>query len=271
MNTNFKIIRIFIAVILAVSAIIALYPFVYMLLLSLTQSESLVLNIKDIELSLINYERVFTKTNFSRALFNSIIVAFFSCFFNVVICAMAGYAFEKKEFRGKKQIFALYVATLAIPGQVTLIPIFTIIKSLGLMNTYVALILPSISAFGVFLMKQFMSGLPDELLEVAQVDGASEMRTFLGIVLPLSKPIIISLIIFTFISSWNNFLWPLVISTTEDMQTLTLALSILKGNFVTNYGLVMAGSVITFIFPFTLYLFLQKQFVEGIALSGIKG
>lgn len=133
------------------------------------------------------------------------------------------------------------------------------------------LILPACDAFGVFLIKQFMTSVPDELLEAAQIDGANEVRTFTTIVIPLIKPVLVSLTVFTFISAWNNFLWPLVICTDTNMQTLTVALSLLQGKFETNYGLVMAGSTMTFIVPFVLYVFLQKQFVEGIALSGIKG
>lgn len=158
-----------------------------------------------------------------------------------------------------------------VPGQVTLIPVFLIIKQLGLMNTHLALMLPILNAFGVFLMRQFMMNVPDDLLEAARIDGCSENRLFLRIVIPLIKPVIISLTVFTFITSWNDFLWPLVTCTNQNMQTLTLAISALKGNYSTNYGLVMAGSVLAFLPPFVLYIFLQKQFVEGIALSGVKG
>ena len=168
-------------------------------------------------------------------------------------------------------MFAIYLATLAVPGQVTMIPVFLMMRNLGLMNSYIALILPSCDAFGVFLIKQFMSSVPDALLEAAEIDGASEPYKFTQIVIPLIMPALVSLTVFTFISSWNSFLWPLVICTDSSMHTLTVALSLLKGRFETNYGIVMAGSTMTFLFPFILYVFLQKQFVEGIALSGIKG
>lgn len=160
---------------------------------------------------------------------------------------------------------------MMIPGQATLIPVFTIMKHLQLLNTYAALVLPLINAFGVFLIHQFMIGIPDELIEAARIDGCGEHRIFARIILPLIKPVLISLLIFTFISAWNDFLWPLVATTKSDMQTLTLSLSTLKGNFTTNYGLVMSGSTIAFVPPFILYCFLQRQFIEGIALSGIKG
>ena len=131
--------------------------------------------------------------------------------------------------------------------------------------------LPILNAFGVFLMRQFMENVPDELIEAARIDGCGEIRVFRSVVIPLIRPVIISLTVFTFITSWNDFLWPLVICTNQNMHTLTLAISALKGNYSTNYGLVMAGSMIAFLPPFILYIFLQKQFVEGIALSGIKG
>ena len=152
-----------------------------------------------------------------------------------------------------------------------MIPVFLMMRDLNLMNTYFALICPSVDAFGVFLIKQFMSSVPDELIEAGQIDGAGEIYTFTKIVIPLIKPALVSLTVFTFISAWNGFLWPLVICSDSKMQTLPVALSLLKGKFDTNYGLVMAGSTLTFIFPFLLYAFLQKQFVEGIALSGVKG
>ena len=201
----------------------------------------------------------------------SLIVVFCACFFNVVTATMAGYAFAKKKFPMKEGIFWLYLATLMLPGQVILIPVFTIMKQMNLLNTYPALFLVILDAFGVFLMRQFMEGIPDELIESAKIDGCGELRIFLQIIVPLSKPVIVSLVVFTFITSWNDFIWPLVMVTKDEMKTLTLGLSMLQNNYVSNYGLVMAGATVAFIFPFILYCILQRKFVEGIALSGIKG
>jgi multiple sugar transport system permease protein len=184
---------------------------------------------------------------------------------------MAAYGFAKKHFRFRESLFMFYLATIMIPGQVTLIPIFTIMRNIGLMNTYPGIFLGAVGAFGIFLIRQFMLGIPNELLESADIDGCGEVRKFIIIIIPLTKAAIISLTIFTFMGMWNDFLWPLVIIQKTEMQTITLALSILKGNYVTNYGLVMAGATITFLPSFILYLILQKQFVEGITLSGIKG
>ena len=256
---------------LGLLAILACFPFVYMLLLSFTNSTSLRFALSDVHLDFVNYKDVFEKTKFIFPLKNSVIVAFFTCLINALFCSMAAYGLEKKRFAGSKGVFALYMATLAVPGQVTMIPVFLMMRDMNLMNTYFALICPSVDAFGVFLIKQFMSSVPDELIEAGQIDGAGEIYTFTKIVIPLIKPALVSLTVFTFISAWNGFLWPLVICSDSKMQTLPVALSLLKGKFDTNYGLVMAGSTLTFIFPFLLYAFLQKQFVEGIALSGVKG
>lgn len=252
-------------------AIISLYPFVYMFLMSLTQSKSQTLVIDISKMNFINYQRVFKNFEFSKYLKNSVIVSGTACILNCIISSMAAYGFAKKKFPGREVIFFIFLATLMIPTQVTLVPVFTIMKKLNLLNTYPVLFLPVINAFGVFLVRQFMDAVPDELLEAAKIDGCKETRMFVSIVLPLIKTVLVSLTVFTFITSWNDFIWPLVAATDGNMTTLTLALSVLKGNYLKNYGLIMAGSTLTFLPPFILYIFLQKQFLEGVALSGIKG
>lgn len=251
--------------------ITAFSPFVYMVGLSLTQASGLSFTLSDISFDMVNYQRVFRNTNFFRALLNSVIVTGSACILNCLIASMAAYSFAKKKFPCKKIIFGMYMMTLMVPSQVTLIPVFTIVNKMGMMNTYPALIITAFGAFGVFLIKQFMGSIPNDLLEAAKIDGCPEFKVYTKIVLPLIRPVLVSLIVFTFITSWNDFIWPLVTVTEPEMRTVTLALSILKGQFTTNYGLVMAGATLSFLFPFTLYCFLQKQFVEGIALSGIKG
>ena len=258
-------------VLMVVFTVICIMPFVYMLLLSLTQSQSMTFRLQEISLDLVNYKYVIAKTGFGRALLNSIIIVVFSCGLNCLMSAMAAYGFEKKPIPYKEQLFAIYLATLMIPGQVTLIPVFIIMKKMHLLNTYAAIIIPILNAFGVFLVRQFMSSVPDEIIEAAQVDGCPELKIFFQLVIPLLKPVMISLTVFTFVTSWNNFLWPLVVTTSKEMNTLTVALSLLKTNYSTNYGLITAGATTSFLFPFLLYIFLQKQFVEGIALSGLKG
>ncbi len=258
-------------IVLTLFALVSVFPFVYMALVSLTQKELLDFSFDIATFSLVNYARVFKNFNILVNFRNSLIVTGSACFFNALISSMAAYGFAKKRFPYRNQLFALYLATLMIPAQVTLIPVFVIIRSLGLMNTYPALVFPILNAFGVFLVRQFMVNVPDELIEASRIDGCNEFRVFFQIVIPLVKAVLVSLTIFTFITSWNDFLWPLVIASKPNMKTLTLAIAALKGNYSTNYGLVMAGSTITFLPPFLLYIVLQKQFIAGIALSGVKG
>ena len=253
-------------------AVIAIFPFIYMILMSFTDSRTLQLHLSNVNFTdLSNFIYIFNNSGFLQAFVNSIIVVVVSCVLNVIISCMAAYGFEKKLFPGRDFIFQIYMITLMIPGQVTMIPLFVIMKNLGLLNTKTALIIPMIGAFSVFLVKQFVNGVPDELIESAKVDGCPEYRIFIQIVMPLLQPVMITLIVFTFISSWNDFLWPLIAATETETYTLTVALSVLKTQYQVNYGQIMAGSTITFIFPFILYVFLQKQFVQGIALGGVKG
>jgi len=258
-------------VLLLIVSVIALIPFVYMLLVSFLEKYSLSFSINLREMSFVNYRTISRNFDFFRFFVNSVVVTSGACILNCIVSSMAGYGFAKKKFRGSSVMFFFYVATLMIPAQIKLIPTFLIMHKIGLLNTYLGLMIPIIDAFGVFLMRQFMVGLPDEIIEATYMDGCGEIRTFSTIILPLVRPVLVSLLIFTFITSWNNFIWPLVIATESRMSTLTLALSTLQGNYGTNYGLVMAGATLSFIFPFLLYLFLQKEFVEGIAMSGIKG
>ncbi|MFI3200653.1 MAG: carbohydrate ABC transporter permease [Eubacteriales bacterium] len=258
-------------VVLVVFAICALFPFIYMVLISLTQKKTLNLEFDIASFNLQNYQNVFLNYNIGRNIVNSMIITSSSCIINCIVSSMAAYAFAKKRFPGRDALFLVYLATLMIPGQVTIIPVFTMLKNANLLNTYGALILPVVNAFGVFLIRQFMMNVPDELLEAARIDGCGEFRMFFSIVVPLIKTVLISLTVFTFITSWNDYLWPLVIATKPQMHTLTLAIATLKGSYATNYGLVMAGATITFLPAFLLYCILQKQFVEGIALSGLKG
>lgn len=247
-------------------------PFVYMVLVSFTQSTTLRIGFGDIHFTdFSNYHYVLARGGFGRALFNSLVVVILTCFFNVVMSSMAAYGFEKKNFPGKEVLFRIYLLTLMIPGQVTMIPVFVMMNKMGMLNTYFALIVILLNAFGVFLIRQFMKEIPNELIEAAQVDGCPEHRIFLRVVLPLIQPVLVSLVVFTFVTSWNNFLWPLVSTTDSSMYTLTVSLSLLKTQYDTNYGLVMAGAAVSFFFPFMMYVILQKQFVEGIALSGVKG
>ncbi len=260
-----------VSLLFVVPVFFAIFPFVVMALTSLTQRTTFNLRFSPRDFSLANYIAIFRNFNFLGYFKNSLIVVICACVLNNLIASMAGYSFAKKRFPFRKQLFWIYMLTIMIPGQAITVPLYIIMTKLGLLNTYVVLFLPIINAFGVFLTKQFIEAVPDDLLEAARIDGCGEFLLYFRIVVPLIKPVLVSLTIFTFITSWNDFIWPLITTNESAMYTLTLGLSLLQSNYTTNYGLVMAGTTITFLPPFIVYLVLQRQFVEGIALSGVKG
>lgn len=219
-----------------------------------------------------NFAQWFGPLDFGHFFTNSLVVAVVTVFGNIVFCSMVGYALAKMEFPGKKVLFILVMVTLMVPGVVTFVPLFVMVSSLGLVNTYPALILPFITApIGVFLMRQFIMGIPDALLEAARLDGAGEWRIFSRIVMPLCGPPLATLGILTFLASWNNFLWPLVAAQTEEMYTLPVALSLYStGQNATNYGLLLAGSVLVIAPIIVLFVFLQRWFIRGVATTGLK-
>ncbi|WP_114588024.1 carbohydrate ABC transporter permease [Microbacterium arborescens] len=219
-----------------------------------------------------NFAQWFGPLDFGHFFANSLIVAVVTVLGNIVFCSMVGYALAKMEFPGKKVLFILVMVTLMVPGVVTFVPLFVMVSSLGLVNTYPALILPFITApIGVFLMRQFIMGIPDALLEAARLDGAGEWRIFSRIVMPLCGPPLATLGILTFLASWNNFLWPLVAAQTEEMYTLPVALSLYStGQNATNYGLLLAGSVLVIAPIIVLFVFLQRWFIRGVATTGLK-
>lgn len=250
----------------------ALVPFIYMIIISLKVTN----NSYDISLSLSsvtlqNYIDVITRNGFARYFFNSVVISLSGVLLNLVFSTLAAYAFAKMEFKGNDKIFLFMIMTLIIPTQVTMIPLYIIMRQLHWINTYMALILPIPTAFGVFIMRQAILGVPKELLESAKLDGCSDFKILIKIVLPLIKPALITLSIFTFMGAWNEFMWPLIVSTKDAMRTLTVGLSTMQGQHITNYGSLMAGATITFLPPFIFYLILQSKFVEGVSLSGIKG
>lgn len=223
------------------------------------------------ELTLKNYREIFYNTNFIIYFFNSLFISLSGVILNVIFSSMAGYAFAKLEFKGREKIFFFMLLTLIIPSQVTLLPLYVIMRHLGWLNTYQALILPLPTAVGVFIMRQSMLKIPRDLMDAARIDGCSEWRIFIEVVLPLIRPAIIALSIFTFIGAWNEFLWPLISTTSDSMRTLTVGMASMNAQYTVNYGLVMAGATMTFLPSFIFYILLQRQFEEGVALSGLKG
>lgn len=219
-----------------------------------------------------NFAAWFGELNFGQFFGNSLVVALFTVLGNLVFCSMVGYALAKMDFPGKRALFVVVMVTLMVPGVVTFVPLFVMVSSLGLVNTYAALILPFVTTpLGVFLMRQFMLGIPDSLIEAARIDGAGELRIFARVVMPLCGPPLATLGILTFLASWNNFLWPLVAAQSEGMYTLPVALSLYStGQNATDYGLLLAGSVLVIAPIILLFVFLQRYFIQGIASTGLK-
>jgi multiple sugar transport system permease protein len=219
-----------------------------------------------------NYLEAVSAMPFGRFYFNSFVVAVSVTFLQILTSSLAAFAFARLRFRGREALFLLYLATLMVPFQVTMIPNFIVVRLLGWYDSYQALILPTaFSAFSTFLLRQYFRGIPIELDEAARMDGASSWRIWWQIVMPLSGPAIAALAIFVFLGSWNDFLWPLVITTSLDMRTLPVGLSAFQGQYNVQWHLLMAGSVIALIPVLIIYVAAQKWFVQGITLSGLTG
>ncbi|MEU4572665.1 carbohydrate ABC transporter permease [Nonomuraea sp. ATR24] len=219
-----------------------------------------------------NFTRWLTELNFGTFFTNSLVVAVITVLGNLLFCSMVGYALAKMDFAGKRILLGVVLVTIMVPGVVTFVPLFVIVAKMGILDSYAALVLPFLTQpVGVFLMRQFMLDIPDSLLEAARIDGASELRIFTRIVLPLCGPALATLGILTFLGSWNNFLWPLVASQTEEMYTLPVALSLYStGQYATDYGTLLAGAVLIITPILALFVSLQRYFVQGIATMGLK-
>ena len=219
-----------------------------------------------------NYRRLWTEIPFSRWLLNSTIIVLCVTISNVLLASLAGYAFARIEFPGRQFLFYCFLATLMVPGHVTLVPKFMLLNHFGMINTYQGLIIPGIvQVFGVFLMKQFFETLPKELEEAARIDGCSRLQTFWKIILPVSKPALVALAIYTFQGAWNDFLWPVIVTTTPDMYTLPLGMAMFRFEFKVEWTMLMAGSVLLSLPMLIIFISFQRLFVQNAATSGTKG
>jgi multiple sugar transport system permease protein len=260
-------------IILTLGGLLVAIPFIWMIL-SAFKPESGVLQLTPTlwpeTFTTENFIYLFENMNFAVYLRNTIIIVLCS-FVGLFLNAMAGYAFAKYKFKGRDKLFYLVLATMMIPGQVTMIPVYLILNQMGLTNTMAGVVLPGlVGAFSIFLFRQFMSTIPDELLEAARLDGASELRVFLQLVLPISKPIMAVQGILTFIGGWNSFLWPLIIANDESLYTLSVGLSLLKGQYGGNFALQMAGSTFMVVPIVIIFIIFQKHIIEGYTISGMK-
>ncbi len=259
---------------LFISFVTMVFPFFWMLLSSVKPREELLAyppQFYTLRPTLEYYKQLFTLVPMHRYLFNSLFVAFCVTVTNLFLSSLAGYAFAKHKFPGRNTLFLIVLGSMMVPWQVNIIPSFIIVKKLGWLNSFYGLIIPAmVNAFGIFLMRQIISTIPDELIDAAHIDGCSEFFIFRKIILPLSKSGLATLAIFTFMSQWNNFVWPLIIIHKSEMRTVPLALAVLNSQFGNNFGLLMAGSTVAIVPMLLAFIFLQRYFVKGIVFTGLK-
>ncbi|REJ07766.1 carbohydrate ABC transporter permease [Halobacillus trueperi] len=259
--------------IMVAGGILVSIPFIWMISSSF-KPESEVLSIPPTIIpdnpTLDNYINLFTNMNFAVYLRNTLVIVLFS-FLGLLFNAMAGYGFAKYNFKGRDKFFYIVLATMMIPGQVTMIPVYLLLNAMGLTNTMTGIILPGLAvAFSIFLFRQFMTTIPDDLIEAARLDGAGEFYIFFRLVMPIAKPIFAVQGILTFIAGWNSFLWPLIIANDESLYTLSVGLSLLQGQYANNFALQMAGAAFMVVPIIIIFSFFQKYIVEGFTMSGIK-
>ena len=260
---------------LALGAVITLVPLAWMVSASFMtagEASSYPPRLLPSAATLENYRALFTRMRIGRSFVNSTIVAVSITAISLLFNSMAGYAFAKLRFRGRDRLFGLLLGALVIPTQIGMLPLFLMLKQAGLVNTYWGVILPSAaSIFGIFLMRQFMSSVPDDLLDAARIDGAGEFRIYWNIILPLARPILVTLALFTFMASWNDFMWPLIVLTDEDKYILPVAIASLSGEHAQDIELMMASSVLTILPVLILFIVLQRYYIAGLMMGSVKG
>lgn len=255
-------------------ALIALMPIVYVVCSSVKSGSELFRyppTLLPEQFTLENYRDVFQRADFLLYFKNTTIVAVLSTVLTVIINTMAGYAFAKYRFRGGNAIFMFFICTMMLPLEVLMIPIFQMVKRLGMYNNYLGMIIPpAATPMGVFLVRQYFYSVPNELNEAARIDGASETRTFLHLMLPIARPVMSVLAIFSFMWRWNDYMWPLLVVRDNDLYTLQLALANFNGEYSVDWNSLLAMSVISMIPVLIVFLIFQKQFIRGMVTSGMK-
>lgn len=251
-------------------ALSMIFPFFMMFLISLSGNEHIFMDYRNINLTFLAYKNVFSSIPVIRYFLNSLIVALFTTVGQIIIASLAGYGFARTDFRGKDFLFFIIILTMMVPPQVNIVPLFFIMSKLGWINTYQALIVPGIfGGFGVFMMRQYFSGFSKELEDASKLDGCNIFQTFFKIALPCALPAIVTLAIFTFVTTWNSFMWPLIVTNTESMRTLAVGLTIFKSSFreITLWGELMACSCICSI-PVILIFILGKKYLINNPMDG---
>jgi multiple sugar transport system permease protein len=266
--------KVFLHIIIYAFALLVISPFLWMILTSFKDmSEIYVYPPKWLpeKFNFDNYVKAFTAAPFGRYYFNSLVVAFAVTLGQLITCSMAAFAFARLRFKGRDILFYIFLGTMMIPYNVTMIPSFMVLYWLGWIDSYYALIVPGLaSAFGTFLLRQFFITIPRELEEAAYIDGASRFQVLRRIILPLAKPALATLAIFTFMGVFNDFIWALIVINSEQMQTVQLGLAIFRDRYLTEWDLLMAGSVTAVLPILIVFFFAQKYFIKGITLSGLK-
>ncbi len=259
--------------VIIVGAGIMFFPFLWTIITSITPGASLTNSPALIPAnpSLEPYLRLFRERPFGQVVLNSVMLAAITTAVQLVTSSTAAYAFSRMPFRGRGVVFAVYLATMMIPLQVLIVPLFVELKYVGLLDTYLGAVLPTFaSAFGIFLIRQAINQVPLDLDEAATIDGAGHFRIFAQVIVPNIRPALATLTVFSFMGSWNSFLWPLVVLRSPELQTLPIALAGLQGQYTSDWDVIMAGSVVSVIPMLALYIFAQKYIIEGVASSGIK-
>ena len=273
--TRARLMRVLLYALLLAGAAAALLPMLWMVSASLMpagQATTYPPRLLPSEVTFEHYRAVFTGLNMGRFLLNSALIALTVTAISLLINSMAGYAFAKLRFRGRDRLFRLLSAGLVIPVQVAMLPLFLLMKQLGLINSYWGVIIPTMaSIFGIFLIRQYAVSIPDDLLDAARIDGANEARIYRSVVLPVIAPILATLAIWTFLTTWNDFMWPLIVLSDESKYTLPVALANMSGEHVQDTELMMAGSVLTVLPVLVVFLVLQRYYIQGVMMGSVKG
>jgi multiple sugar transport system permease protein len=259
---------------LGLAALLAIAPLLWMLSVSLMhtgEASNFPAPLLPQDPSLDRYRELFKTGGFGRAFLISLGLATVSTLVSTLLNALAGYGFAKLQFKGRDALFALLLGALVIPSQVGMLPLFLMLKNMGLVNTWAGVLIPSMAGiFGIFLVRQYALGLPSELIEAARIDGASEFRIFFSVVLPLLTPVLVTLAVLSFLGSWNDFMWPLIVLTDGQLYTLPVALAALSREHVQDVEMMMAGAVITVVPVLFLFLALQRYYMQGLLMGGVK-
>lgn len=274
MNFKVRIHKAIIYLVLLVGVIVTIAPFVWMISASLMpagQANQFPPKFLPEKVTFKHYQTLFNRLNVARYFFNSIVISLSITGISLIFNSMAGFAFAKYRFAGKRNLFKLLLSAMVIPAQVTMLPLFLMLNRMGVINTYWGVIIPGMaSIYGIFLIRQYIISIPDSLIEAARIDGAHDFYIYWRIILPVAKPILVTMALFTFMGAWNDFLWPLIVLTRDSMYTLPVVLANLMGEHVQDTEMMMAGSVITIMPIIVVFLAMQKYYLRGIMMGSVK-